>query len=119
MAKIRKKLKEDKLRKVYNPKISKFRVKWVKLFRPISKKFRVHPATIIVLLGFIGTIILNVVNPYNTLAFIPFLGAWVFVLVSLYYFRLFPLTWLEMDDIEKDVFRKLHMLPSDWEIDNK
>lgn len=112
-------MSKDKLTKVYNPKISNFRVKWVKLFRPINEKVRIHPATIIVVLGFIGTIILTIANPSNTLAFIPFVGAWIFILVSLYYFRFFPLTWTEMTDLEKDVYRQLHLLPSDWTPNDK
>ena len=109
----------DKLNKTYSPKISNFRVKWVKLFRPISEKNKIHPATIIVLLGFIGTIILTIANPSNTLAFIPFVVTWFFILVSFYYFRFFPLTWLEMSDVEKDVYRELHLLPNDWTPNDK
>lgn len=112
-------MKIDKLKKEYNPKVSNFRVKWVKLFRPISERNKLQPATIIVLLGFIGTIILTLVNPSNTLAFIPFVSTWFFILVSFYYFRFFPLTWLEMTDLEKDVYRQLHLLPSDWTPNDK
>lgn len=112
-------MSKDKLNRTYNPKVSNFRVKWVKLFRPISEKNKLQPATIIVLIGFIISVILTVSNPSNTLAFIPFVATWFFILISFYYFRFFPLTWLEMTDEEKDVYRQLHLLPSDWSPNDK
>jgi hypothetical protein len=45
---------------------------------------------------------------------IPFLTSWFFVLVSFFYFSVFPLTWNEMTEFEKKYYREYYRLPDDW-----
>ena len=107
----------DKLNKKYSPKYQKVRRVWVNLFRPIrygsrNPIYAFHPITYIMLATFAITAIMTVkLIPF---AWIPFVSAFTFTAISLIYFRFFPLSWEEMSDYEKEAYRFINQLPSDW-----
>ena len=105
----------EKLKKSYSPKMKKFRRSWVNLFRSYSKKNKLQPSAVIVFISFIITVALTVLG-FTKYAFLPFLLGFLFVLVSIVYFRFYPLSWEEMSDEEKGAYRHFYQLPSDWEL---
>ena len=106
----------EKLKKSYKPNISKFRRNWINLFRSYSTKNKLQPSVFIVLTSFILTVIMTF-NNLGNFAYMPFLIGCSFVLISFVYFHFFPLSWKEMNDEEKEVYRLLHKLPKDWELE--
>ncbi len=103
----------EKLLKKYPKKYSSFRRKWANLYRPMKTPKFLQPAVIIMLILFSLTFAGFMLNlPYHP---IPFIGGFFFVLISIYYFKLFPLTWDEMYDYEKKYYKELHRLPKDWD----
>jgi len=107
----------DKIFKKYPKNYSSFRRKWANLYRPMKKPNFLQPTVIIMfvlfILSFIG-FMLDV--PCHTT---PFIGGFLFVLISIYYFRLFPLTWDEMYEYEKKYYRELWGFPTDWNPQSK
>ena len=102
----------EKLLKKYPKNYSSFRRKWANLFRPMKNSRFLQPIVIIMFVLFILTVIgflLN--NPYHP---IPFIGGFIFVVISIYYFRIFPLTWDEMHEYEKRYYREANHLNKDW-----
>lgn len=102
----------EDLTKKYSKNYSSFRRKWADLYRPMKINKFLQPAVIIMILLFILTTVgfmLN--NPYHP---IPFISGIFFVIISIYYFRFFPLTWDEMYEYEKEYYKELHRLPKDW-----
>ena len=106
----------EKLKKSYKPNVSKFRRKWVNLFRDYSEKNRLQPSAIIVFTSFIISVIMIIGFGYEKYGSLPFLIGCFFILVSFIYFRFFPLSWEEMTEEEKEVYRTLNKLPSDWDL---
>ncbi len=109
----------DKLNKKYSPNYKKIRRAWVNLFRPIrygsrNPIYAFHPITYIMLSTFAITAILTI-NEVS-FAWIPFISAFTFTAISMIYFKLFPLSWEEMSDIEKEAYKLIHKLPSDWNV---
>ena len=107
----------EKLKKSYKPNVSKFRRKWVNLFRNYSKKNKLQPSVVIVFISFILSLKLIVVFGYEKYGVLPFIIGCSFVLISFIYFTLYPLSWEEMTEEEKEVYRTHNQLPHDWEID--
>lgn len=105
----------EKLKKSYSPKAKKFRRSWVNLFRSYSKKNKLQPSAVIVFISFAITTVLVLLG-FDKYAFLPFLSGWLFILVSIIYFRFYPLSWEEMNDEEKEAYRYINQLPSDWEL---
>jgi hypothetical protein len=105
----------EKLKKSYSPKLKKFRRSWVNLFRSYSEKNKLQPSAVIVFVSFAITAALALLG-FNKYAFLPFLLGCFFMLVSIVYFRFYPLSWEEMNDEEKEAYRYLNQLPSDWEL---
>ena len=102
----------EKLLKKYSKNYSSFRRRWANLYRPMKKPKFLQPAVIIMFSLFLLTTIGFVLNiPYHP---IPFIGGILFVLISIYYFMFFPLTWDEMYDYEKDYYRTIWNKPKDW-----
>lgn len=106
----------EKLKKSYKPNVSKFRRMWVNLFRNYSKKNKLQPSVIIVFVSFILSLKLTLIFGYEKYGFLPFAIGCSFVLISFIYFRFFPLSWGEMTEEEKEVYRTHNQLPHDWEI---
>lgn len=106
----------NKLKKKYDVKTIKFRRKWVNLFRDYSKTNKLQPSVVIVFTSFILSLILFF-TPLNKISFLPFLLGFLFVLISLIYFRIYPLSWEEMNEEEKKQFRYFYKLPNDWELE--
>ena len=105
----------EKLKKSYKPNVSKFRRIWVNLFRDYSKKNKLQPSAVIVFVSFILSVIMSVGFGYEKYGFLPFAIGCFFVLVSFIYFTLYPLSWGEMTEEEKEAYRFFKQLPSDWE----
>ena len=104
----------EKLKKTYSPGMIKFRRKWVNLFRDNS--LSIQPIAIIMFISFLLSML--VFFTYSeTLAVIPFGVSMIFFIISISYFKLFPLTWNEMNELEKQKFRGFYKLPNDWKID--
>ena len=106
----------EKLKKEYDPKTMRIRRVWVNLFNDISKRNKLQLITVLVYLSFLFTVILGILN-FN-LFYIPFMIGCSFILVSNVYFRIYPLSWKEMTDNEKAVFRIHNELPFKWELDD-
>jgi hypothetical protein len=108
-----------KISKNYSPRYSKIRRVWVNMFRPIKRNsvnplLIINPATYLMFVCFFSTSILSFNgSEYSEL---PFLLSWVWLFISLTYFNIFPLTWKEMNDVEKVEYRELYDLPDDWEL---
>ena len=107
----------EKLKKSYKPNVSKFRRKWVNLFRDYSKKNKLQPSAVIVFVSFFISVILMVGFGCEKYGFLPFVMGCFFILVSFIYFTLYPLSWEEMTEEEKEAYRFFNSLPSDWEVD--
>ena len=107
----------EKLKKSYKPNVSKFRRKWVNLFRNYSKKNKLQPSAVIVFVSFILSVIMSVGFGYNKYGFLPFAIGCSFVLISFIYFTLYPLSWEEMTEEEKDAYKFFNQLPNDWDLD--
>ena len=105
-----------KLKKEYTPEMISFRRKWVNLFRE-NKGRGIQISTLIMFFSFLISIILFVIT-FNELSCIPFAISFIIMCISLIYFRIFPLTWKEMNDIERSQFRMFYKLPNDWDINN-
>ena len=103
---------ENKLNKVYPKWYSSLRRKWANLYRPMTSLSFLHPVVIIVFSMFLLSFILFMYGYENP--GIPFLTSWFFVLVSFFYFSVFPLTWNEMTEFEKKYYREYYRLPDDW-----
>jgi len=107
----------EKLKKSYKPNVSKFRRKWINLFRDYSKKNKLQPSAVIVFVSFILSVIMSVGFGYNKYGFLPFAIGCSFVLISFIYFTLYPLSWEEMTEEEKDAYKFFNQLPNDWDLD--
>jgi hypothetical protein len=107
----------EKLKKSYKPNVSKFRRKWVNLFRNYSKKNKLQPSAVIVFVSFILSVIMSVGFGYNKYGFLPFAIGCSFVLISFIYFTLYPLSWEEMTEEEKEAYRFFNRLPENWDLD--
>ena len=107
-------VKIEKLKKPYSPEMIKFRRKWVNLFR--EKSTPIQPIVIINFLSFLLSMLIFFTYS-EKLAIIPFGLSMIFLVISLIYFRFFPLTWSEMNELEKEKFRGFYKLPNDWKID--
>ncbi len=102
----------EKILKQYSKNYSSFRRKWANLYRPMKKPKFLQPAVIIMFTLFLLTFIGFLLNsPYHP---IPFISGFFFVLISIYYFKFFPLTWDEMYDYEKEYYRNIWNKPKDW-----
>lgn len=75
---------------------------------------RVDPMAYIMIILFLITAIPYIING-NILWTIPFIFGCVFLVFNMIYFRFYPLSWAEMTDEEKVVYRKLWQYPMDWE----
>jgi hypothetical protein len=102
----------DKLTKVYPSRYSSLRRKWANLYRPMSSISILQPIVIIMFLMFLVSILLFMLGYENS--GIPFITSWFFVFISFYYFSVWPLTWSEMNELEKKYYRELYRLPKDW-----
>ena len=107
----------EKLKKSYKPNVSKFRRKWINLFRDYSKKNKLQPSAVIVFVSFILSVIMSVGFGYNKYGFLPFAIGCSFVLISFVYFTIYPLSWEEMTEEEKDAYKFFNQLPNDWDLD--
>ena len=104
----------EKLKKPYSPEMIKFRRKWVNLFR--EKTTPIQPIAIIMFTSFLLSML--VFFTYSEeLSVIPFGLSMIFLVISLIYFKLYPLTWNEMNELEKQKFRGFYKLPNDWKIE--
>jgi hypothetical protein len=54
---------------------------------------------------------------YEKYGVLPFAIGCSFVFIASIYFTLFPLSWEEMTEEEKEAYRILNQLPNDWELD--
>lgn len=111
---------ESKLNKKYTPGYKKFRRVWVNLFRPIVQDSKnlfllIDPIAYIMFTLFLTTFLLYFYDIAPDNHWIPFASGFAFTAISMLYFRLFPLTWDEMSDVEKQVYRMSLQLPRDWE----
>jgi len=105
-----------KLKKSYKPNVSKFRRMWVNLFRDYSKKNKLQPSAVIVFFSFLISVILILMG-FEKFGFIPFLLGCSFILISFLYFTIYPLSWEEMTEEEKDVYKFFNQLPENWDLD--
>lgn len=103
-----------KLKRGYSPEMVKFRRKWVNLFR--EKSTPIQPIVIINFLSFLLSMLFFFTYS-EKLAIIPFGLTMIFLVISLIYFMIYPLTWNEMNELEKEKFRGFYKLPNDWKID--
>lgn len=99
-------MKTDKLLKKYSKKSQKIRRFVANLFRNSKKTLYVDPFAYIMVFLFIITVLLDVA--------IPFLSGGAFFLITIIYFKFFPLSWEEMEDYEKIEYRKINKLPETW-----
>ena len=106
----------EKLKKSYKPNVSKFRRKWVNLFRNYSKKNKLQPSAVIVYVSFMISVVLTLMG-FEKFGFIPFLLGCSFILISFAYFTIYPLSWGEMTEEEKEAYRVFNRLPNDWDLD--
>ena len=106
----------EKLKKEYDPNTMRIRRVWVNLFRDISKRNKLQMSTLFVFISFFITVIFGVIG--FSLYYVPFVIGCSFILVSNVYFRIYPLSWKEMTNNEKVVFRIYNKLPYDWELDD-
>ena len=107
----------EKLKKSYKPNVSKFRRIWINLFRNYSKKNKLQPSAVIVLISFILSVKLTLIFGYEKYGFLPFAIGCSFVLISFVYFTLYPLSWKEMTEEEKEAYRFFNKLTNAWEVD--
>ena len=105
----------EKLKKSYKPNISKFRRKWINLFRSYRKKNKLQPSVVIVFTSFILSITITLMG-FEKYGFLPFAIGCSFILISLVYFRLYPLSWSEMTEEEKEAYRFFNKLSNDWDL---
>ena len=103
-------LKNEKLKKTYSPKMVKFRRSWINLFR--EKSTPIQPIVVIIAISFLLSIFLYFTYS-EELSVIPFGLSMIFLAISLIYFQLFPLTWDEMTELEKQIFKGFNELPND------
>ena len=110
----------DKILKKYPEGYKKFRRSWVNIFRPLDRNssslfLRMDPMAYIGFGSFLitSTMYINGISEY--ISAIPFIAALSFLVISNVYFKIFPLTWEEMDEIEKSAFRYFWKLPENWE----
>jgi ABC-type transport system involved in Fe-S cluster assembly fused permease/ATPase subunit len=68
-------------------------------------------------LSFILSVKLTLIFGYEKYGFLPFAIGCSFVLISFVYFTLYPLSWKEMTEEEKEAYRFFNKLPNDWEVD--
>tara|TARA_B100000963_G_scaffold349061_1_gene357512 strand:+ start:797 stop:1144 length:348 start_codon:yes stop_codon:yes gene_type:complete len=107
----------DNLKKIYPKWIKTIRRAIINLYRPImhdksTSKFNQHPISYIMLFAFIWSAVL--VYKDNDLYYLPFLIGWCIIPITWIYLKLFPQTWDEMFNYEKDVFRQIWKLPKKW-----
>ena len=77
----------EKLKKSYKPNVSKFRRKWINLFRNYSKKNKLQPSAVIVFVSFMISVVLTLMG-FEKFGFMPFLLGCSFILISFAYFQL-------------------------------
>ena len=106
----------EKLNRQYTPAQIKFRRNWVNLFRE-SNGNPIQKSAMIVFISF-GISMLLFFTGFEEISPIPFLLGFSFILISVIYFRIYPLSWNEMNDLEKKVFREFQRLPTDWTIND-
>jgi len=107
----------DKLLKNYSKNYQKFRRIWINLFREKEGKSnfikKIQPSAYLMLTLFASSLILYLCNiEYH---YIPFLIGIIFIVISILYFHIYPLSWAEMTEYEKESYRLINDLPSDWE----
>lgn len=110
---------ETTLLKHYSKNVKKIRRKIINLYRPIkhdkSESIWNQPLLVYLMFSlFICSGILLLLGVDQPEFSYPFLSGWVLTFVSLFYLRIFPQTWAEMYDYEKDMFRELHRKSKNW-----
>ena len=113
------KIQENKLNKEYSTKYKKIRRKIVDLYRPIninSKNLFVSKIDIMTYIMFILFSISASLFLFNIeYEYVPFLLGFFLNLIFMIYLKVYPLSWNEMYDYEKKIYRDLFYLPKDWE----
>lgn len=110
--------RETNLLKIYSPSYKKFRRFLINFFRPANKNSKfilfssVDLAAYLILILFSFSFTLFVIG--SDYAPVPFMSGWVFILSCMIYFQLYPLSWDEMDEIERKFYREFWRLPSNW-----
>lgn len=86
--------------------MKKLRRIWANLFRPVNKISFLEPISLITLVTFILSVVLYLIDV--EWFYVPFLISWSFIIISVVYFNKFPLTWDEMNDKEKEAYKKFN-----------
>lgn len=113
-----KKSLDERLLKSYSNPAKKIRRWIINLYRPIfhdksTSVFNIDIMAYIMVFAFLGSAYMVYIDHPDY--WIPFMSAWAVIPTTWIYLRLFPQTWEEMYDYEKQAFRELWRRPKDWE----